>query len=66
MRDPYVYYAQSKEHPGDPMYALVDTRRYGLAQQLKGREENYFVFAYSPMGTCKVIVMDDHDRRYNR
>jgi hypothetical protein len=57
MRDPYVYYAQSKAHPGDPMYSIVDTRKYALAGTLKGREADYIVFRFSPDGRCKVIQL---------
>jgi hypothetical protein len=65
MRGPYVYYAQFRTRLNDPMYAKVDTTRYGLAQQLQGREEDFITFAFSPLGTCKVFELNAHDRRHN-
>jgi hypothetical protein len=53
--NPYVYYAQSRAHPGDPFYAKAYTRRYELEAAIRGFEEDYIVFRYSPWGACKVI-----------
>jgi hypothetical protein len=58
--DPYVYYAQSKAHPSDPMYAKVNTRKYLLATELAGHFDEYFVFRFSPHdGSCTVITLED-------
>lgn len=52
----YVYYAQSKAHPSDPMYSKAYTRKYDLAMEIAPNTDQYIVFRYSARdGSCKVI-----------
>lgn len=55
----YVYYAQSREHPGDPMYAKVATELEALLYRIEGFEPHYIVFQFSPSGGCKAINVQD-------
>jgi hypothetical protein len=56
MRNGYVYYAQSKEHPSDPFYARVFGDRNRLLNWIAGSEDEFIVFRYdTDDNTCKVI-----------
>jgi hypothetical protein len=55
MRGGYVYYAQSKAHPSDPMYSKAYARKYDLIAAITARPDDFIVYRYSPDGRCVVI-----------
>lgn len=57
MSEPYIYFAQSRNHPSDPMYAKAFTGTTALYAALEGFEDEYIVFLYTPDGGCKVITL---------